>query len=348
MKKFLALFLALTVCAQLFACRAEESGAAAEDTTSAQGTPTVELELPEKWAPEEKPPIDDSGESSVTPLLYKVTDEEGNIAWLFGSIHVGREDLYPLPDYVVNAFSSADALAVEFDIVAFEEDEEAMVDVATLMIYDDGSVVSDHVSEETYTAALEILKENNSYFRYYDYFLAGFWADIIDSIIYEEVGIYDMPDGIDEYLIGKAYEADKPVLNVESAEYQYGMVASYSEALQEELLMGAIEGYREFDYDTYLAELNEMLDMWALGDAEAFAEFLSEDVEFESEQERLLYEEYNYAMLTVRNLNMADYAEQALASGEEVFICVGAAHIVGEGALVDLLTERGYIVEQVK
>ena len=58
--------------------------------------------------------------------------------------------------------------------------------------------------------------------------------------------------------------------------------------------------------------------------------------------------EYNKAMLNVRNVGMAEYAVEALESGQEVFICVGAAHVVGNGALVELLTEYGYTVEVVK
>ena len=45
---------------------------------------------------------------------------------------------------------------------------------------------------------------------------------------------------------------------------------------------------------------------------------------------------------------MTDFAEDALASGDEVFICVGAAHVVGEGAMADLLAKRGYTVTLVK
>jgi uncharacterized protein YbaP (TraB family) len=50
-------------------------------------------------------------------------------------------------------------------------------------------------------------------------------------------------------------------------------------------------------------------------------------------------------MVTQRNISMADFAEEALDSGKEVFICVGAAHVVGPGAMADLLTQRGYTVE---
>ena len=47
-------------------------------------------------------------------------------------------------------------------------------------------------------------------------------------------------------------------------------------------------------------------------------------------------------------IQMTDFAEKALKDGDSVFICVGTAHIVGEGAMVDLLRDRGYTVEIVK
>ena len=53
-------------------------------------------------------------EEGVHPLLYKVTDDDGNTIWLFGSIHVGRDEFYPLPDYVMDAFEGSESLAVEF------------------------------------------------------------------------------------------------------------------------------------------------------------------------------------------------------------------------------------------
>lgn len=61
--------------------------------------------------------------------------------------------------------------------------------------------------------------------------------------------------------------------------------------------------------------------------------------------EKRAYDRYQQALVTDRNLNMADFAEEALLSGDEVFVCVGAAHIVGDGALADLLDRRGYTVE---
>ena len=65
-------------------------------------------------------------------------------------------------------------------------------------------------------------------------------------------------------------------------------------------------------------------------------------------EEQALLEEYNLAMTGTRDVAMTDFAEQCLKDGEQVFLCVGAAHIVPDGAMVDLLLERGYTVTRVR
>ena len=93
--------------------------------------------------------------------------------------------------------------------------------------------------------------------------------------------------------------------------------------------------------------MQKLVDLWAGGDEEAFAAYLAEEDGFETEEDAKLSSEYNKVMITDRNIGMADFAEDALRSGDEVFICVGAAHIVGEGAMAQLLAQRGYTVELV-
>jgi len=103
-------------------------------------------------------------------------------------------------------------------------------------------------------------------------------------------------------------------------------------------------------FDTVKEELTTMMDLWASGDEETFEEYLRMDVETEgaTAEEIALAEEFIKAMYTDRNQNMADFAEDALKSGDEVFICVGAAHVVGDDGMVGIMTERGYTVERVK
>lgn len=278
------------------------------------------------------------------PLLYKVTDDEGNVIWLFGSIHVGREDYYPLPDYVMDAFEGSDALAVEADIVAFEGDQAAQTQALMMMMYTDGTMISDHLSEEVYDAAVELMSEYGQYNVLLDYFLPILWYQTISSLAVEEAG-GDVSLGIDRYFIGQASSTGMEILEVESAEFQYGMLAGFSEELQIYLLESALESFENLS--EMEQDLKVMMDLWQSGNEAAFAQYLADESDVDPEYEAL-WTEYNNAMIVERNETMTEYAIETLESGKEVFICVGAAHIVGEDAMADNLRELGYTVEIVR
>jgi uncharacterized protein YbaP (TraB family) len=89
----------------------------------------------------------------------------------------------------------------------------------------------------------------------------------------------------------------------------------------------------------------QLLDLWAEGDGEKLEKLLDSEGEALSQDQKVLYEEYNKAMMTDRNQGMLEFATDALDTDKEVFLCVGAAHIVGEGGLADLLAQQGYTVE---
>ncbi len=72
-----------------------------------------------------------------------------------------------------------------------------------------------------------------------------------------------------------------------------------------------------------------------------------EETEELTEAQREMLEDYNDKMLTQRNLGMRDKAVQWLEAGDKVFFAVGAAHLVDEGGLVELLRAGGYTVEQI-
>ena len=285
------------------------------------------------------------GESTITPLLYRVTDEGGNVIWLFGSIHVGVESYYPLPDYVLDAFDGSDALAVELDVMKLEWNFVEQTELLQLMVYTDGTDITDHLPEATYTRAVEILQENGMYKEGMEYYIPAFWWSTVESLTYGASGAQTTL-GIDRHLLKRARSDGKPVLEIESGEFQYGMMANFSPELQQLLLESAIASYD--DPDATLEELNIMMELWATGDEEAFAAYLGAETEITNPEEEVLYREYTEALITSRNQSMTEYAVDALASGEEIFICVGAAHIVGQGAMAENLRQLGYQVELMK
>ncbi|MBR5278536.1 MAG: TraB/GumN family protein [Clostridia bacterium] len=283
-------------------------------------------------------------ESQISPILYKVTDGEGNHIWLFGSIHIGEDYFYPLPDYVLNAYNQSDALAVELDAVALQQDMQAQAELAGIMLYTDGTTIKDHISPELYNSARKILEENQQYIPAMDYYIPAMWSSAIDNITVSKLGL-KTELGIDLHLLNKANEEGKPILEVESAKFQYEMLANYSAELQEFLLTSSVQQGQ----NPILAKpsYDQMINLWAKGDEAALDSYLNAQSPLLTAEQKLLMEEYNDALITQRNKNMTKYAMAALQSGKKVFICVGAAHIVGRNAVAQQLKALGYTVERV-
>ena len=351
MKRILAILLICIFTLTFGACgnKAEKLSVADTTETTVQTTETTATptEAITTQATESADTTDyfDEKNQDVTPLLYKVSDDEGNFVWVLGSIHVAKEYFYPLPDYILDAYENADYLAVECDIKAFETDLSAQTQALTPLMYLDGTRISDYLSTETYEKGKEVLTEYGLYASYMDMMKPVMWYSMIDSALIEKCGA-DSDLGIDYYFLNQAYENNKEILEVESVQFQYEMLANYSEELQALLLEEVI--YYHENFDLYKGDVETMLDLWCRGDDELFADYLSAETEFESAEAEELYNEFNKAMITDRNIGMADFAEEMIDEGKEVFICVGAAHVVGEGAMADLLSQRGYNVEIIR
>lgn len=358
MKKILAILLSVIILMSFAACKGNDT----QDTQSALNTteatdvateskvtdvvtePSAEVAT-ESTHSEDFVDYFDEKNQDVTPLLYKVSDDDGNFVWVLGSIHVAKDYFYPLPDYILDAYENADYLAVECDIKAFETDLSAQTQALTPLMYLDGSRISDYLSTETYEKGKEVLTEYGLYASYMDMMKPVMWYSMIDSALVEKCGT-DSDLGIDYYFLNQAYESNKEILEVESVQFQYEMLANYSDELQALLLEEVI--YYHENFDLYKGDVETMLDLWCRGDDELFADYLDAETEFESAEAEELYNEFNKAMITDRNIGMADFAEEMIDEGKEVFICVGAAHVVGEGAMADLLSQRGYNVEIIR
>ena len=326
MKKLLSLLLVLVMCLSFVACGTNNETATADTATTEATTAPVS--------------------KGSTPLLYKATSDNGGEVWLFGSIHVGNEDMYPLPDYVNNAYNEADSLAVEVDVIDMEENAMDYVSDYQKVMYLDGTTIKDHISEDLYNDAVKILEDNDYYTSMLDYYYPSMWSSFIEVFEYENCG-YDSEKGIDMHLLNLAKENKKNIVEIESASSQITLLGEFSEELQILQLEEVVAGYNTEESKTYLKDL---VSAWTSGNEESITAIICEDSSSEdyTEEEMKLLEEYNQKMLVDRNVLMADFAEKSLKDGDSVFICVGTAHIVGEGAMVDLLRDRGYTVEIVK
>lgn len=279
-----------------------------------------------------------------TPLMWQVTAPDGQIMYLFGSIHVGDETIFPLPAAVTDAFDRCDYLAVECDIVAFEQNWTAQMALAENMIYTDGRTVADDIGQELYDKAMAVLTELEPELNLggvplgmLDMFKPYMWTSLLSDVAVARSGL-SSDYGLDRHFLTEGKAHDMEILEIESAEEQFALLLGFSPPLQMLLLESSLE------VDSAAQSLKMLFTLWKQGNEQTLELLLTSDDE---SMPAKLAKEYNDAMMVRRNLNMAKAAERYMAEGKTVFYVVGLAHMLGEGGIVDLLRQDGYVVERV-
>lgn len=291
-------------------------------------------------APEESKPA-----QTATPLFYKVTGAEGETMWLLGTIHVGDHRTASLPQEILSALQSSDALAVEFDVRAFEAqsttDPALQSQLAAAYYSTDNSTLSKHLDSTLYEQAYKLLLASGNRSVNALYMKAFAWNDLITNFYIQQSYDLSTKKGVDIQLLNLAYAQEKPVVNIESGLSQLQMFSGFSKKLQAALLSETVST----SLADYNKELRQLYEYWCEGDADALAAALAGDASNLAEEDVALYEEYTNAMFAERNAHMADTAISYLESGETMFFAVGLAHLLGDGGLVDALQTAGYTVE---
>ena len=318
MKKIAALLLITIMILSLFAgCGKNRDAETADETSSV--------------------PPDASG-----PLFWQVTDGGGHTLYLFGTMHAGDERSSDVLKALDKTLSSCDALAVEFDAEEYQHHISDMMTDMKKFVYTDGTKITDHISEELYNKMKDVLTEAKLYNSMYDMYRPCMWSQLLESAYLEKSSL-SSDYAIDGLLTDRAKSLDKPVLDIESGSFQMALLSSFPDELN--ILM--IESILDYSYEEYADGLTELYETWLSGDAAKIEELSKETDEDLTEEERELFDDYNFKMLDERNIGMADKAKEYLKSGDTVFFAVGAGHMVGDAGIVSLLEKDGYTVKRI-
>lgn len=314
-------------------------------------------------------------EVKPNPVFYKVTDAEGHTMWLLGTIHKGDERTKYLPKEIYDAFDASDALAVEYNSDAFNEelemDEEMQEEYINAMYYTDETTIKDHLMEAVYEDAVLAMKAAGGYSSTMERLKPAMWSVELDNFYLRQGRVLYDEYGVDNQLMDRANEQEKTILSVEDDMEHATLLGSFSDELQEFLLMASLYSSSAAHNDGTV----ELFEMWCRGDEAELTEYLAEEeaeeeedtgIEELTEEERAemteeelaiydrlveLYDkvqaEYEQVLMTERNIDMLAVAEGYLASGDTVFYAVGLAHLLGEDGLVNTLRNAGYTVERV-
>ncbi len=328
LKRILMFLLAVLILFAFSACRSDEVAESVEQSSSQMSDADEESSFKE---------------CTVSPLFWKVTDSDGDIIWLLGSIHAGMSEYYPLPEYMVSAYNGADAIAVEADIVAIESDLTAMLKAAaamnTYLMYRNNETLEQHISSDLYSRTIAVSKEYGVYSGAYERYQPAFWVSVMSNILCSAAGM-DSELGIDRYFLGLAHESGKEIIEIESAEFQYKMLGGFSDELQLKLLEDSVAGIED---KSDIEEMKKLAAAWGRGNLDELTRLCAVP-----KSEDALNEEYRKAMYAERNVGMTEFCKDALDGDKEIFVIVGLAHMLGEDGIVKNLSELGLKVELVR
>lgn len=277
------------------------------------------------------------GESA--PLLYQVSDENGHIIYLLGTIHIGDESMYPLGPAVENAFMASELLAVEMDTVAATENVEEMLKFSLGLMYDQADEnAQQDLSPETYALGIEWLEQPEFSLQR---MRPAAWLSLVQEKIYRQIG-QGSEWGVDMMLIKRAHDEGKPVEELESLASQMQVLLSIPNEivdyqLQQMMLYPEAAGI----------SLRLLSTAWRQGNEEILSLLLAQEEYGIPIELQAAYTAYADALYDQRDAAFEEKAKAYLAEGKTVLFAVGAAHIVGEGALADRLSQAGYQVKEI-
>ena len=270
----------------------------------------------------------ESGNDLAKTFMWRVGGDNATV-YLLGSVHAMKKDSYPLPSVIETAFDSVDTLVFEVDLDDLDSAAIQMLAAGTL---DGEETLEEVVGPATWTTLTVQVEKTDIPAVMFQRMKPWMAAVTITALAMTDAG-YLPSAGVDAYFSGRAEEAGKKRIALETVEFQVGLFADLT---AEQSL--AFLRYTLVDLETVIPELDELSAHWRAGRVEAVEALMAEGfAEFPELLEK---------MVTDRNLAWMSPIEGLLAGDSDAMVVVGALHLVGDDGLVNLLRKRGYTVER--
>ncbi|MBK8096133.1 MAG: TraB/GumN family protein [Planctomycetes bacterium] len=253
-------------------------------------------------------------------------------SWLLGTFHVGDPRITTMHPVTEQALEQADAVFTELAM-----DGSLMAGAMREMMLPKGQTLRDVLPEELHERVGKHMQKLGGSMTAFERMQP--WAVASAILIGGRTG-----EAFDVQIYKDAKSAGKEVGGLETVAEQMsvfaGLGADGNVAFLRQTL-DLLDRYRAAGKDY----LDEMIQVYAAGDGPALQKFLDEAML----EERELWGKMYAALLTERNVRMADRAAAKMrAAPERSFVfAVGALHCLGDTNVVDLLRDRGFVVSRV-
>lgn len=267
-----------------------------------------------------------------TACVWELEGAGGTKVYLAGSVHMLRAQDHPLPDIYEEAYQASDRIFFEVDLAEMEG-PQAQAMILQMGMLPQGQTLQDVLKPETYKRVQAYLAKRGLGGPMFDRFNPGMMGITISAMEAQFMGATP-ENGVEKVFDTKARKDGKPVLALETAEFQMGLFNKLSGDDADKFLNMTLD-----DIEESPEKLGELIDAWKKGDTNTMDEMINESFEPDDDVAKLL--------LYDRNANWIPAIEKQLKreGGNTMFI-VGAGHLVGKGSVIDLLEQKGYTAKQ--
>lgn len=268
--------------------------------------------------------------------LFKVQDANHTL-YLFGTIHVGAPDFYPLEPTVTRALHEAGALALEIDptfdprLAAGAVLKYGMDTPGVKLPADCRQALAPRVSPllQKYGIPAESVAPMKPWML----------ASVLAISEFSTLG-YRTDLAVDTYLAQQAKQRRIQVVELESMESQLALFGGMTQDEQCRFLEDSIESIEDKDQKE---EAREIANAWRTADAAAFERLAAKAATDPSFAAQFVQK----VLLDGRNPNLADGIAKLLKQEKSSLAAIGVLHLVGKQSVPDLLRKKGLKVERI-
>ena len=271
-------------------------------------------------------------------FLYKVSNQEGNYSYLFGTCHPGRYAIKNLDKVTEKALDESDSIYLECDMKPSPKETEEITK------YNTYNSIRNLGLEDKYE---NLMKQYKSLKGKPGYALYNVF--VINSLINSDPEVLSKANiskfsAIDNYIYDYA-QKKKNFKEVEGIEFQMKLITELSGDYSETILDNLA------NKKMVIKSAKEDLDAYYSGNTQYYEDeqnLLLNQLEQLNDSDKEKYGKYWNILAYNRNIHMKDTLVNSVDSGKHDFMGVGCKHLYGKKGIIQLLKDDGYLVECMK
>ena len=263
--------------------------------------------------------------------LWLVKTPSNKAVFLLGSLNVFKGDGYPLAEAINEAYRRSQKVVFETDLAAMV-DPAVQAKILAMGRYPEGQTLFQNISEELRNSLKLKMNDLGISLEQFERFRPWLVAVTLTVLELQRLGF--SPDyGIDVHFYGRAGTDHKEIGFLESIDFQLDLFGKMN-AYDQNAFLG--QTLKDLEVAAQMAE--DMLKNWKNGDADKLYAILFKSFEG--------YPKIEKRLLRQRNIDWVKKIEEMMVEDKNIFVVVGAGHLIGPGSVVSLLQAKGYEVQQ--